>query len=233
MEQRVYSGNVSPNGLADFLVNTFNQGYGNTVAQKMGQGDNVYVQVGILSHSGRRIRGAIGLSIAKTQDGISVTSGQSNWLDFNDPAFTGGIIAGFFFPPLWLFPLARGINNYRLYQDIWDSVDSYCLQAGAKAVGTTTAHGVYCQNCGAVNDENATECAMCGAPLRGAQAGQAPQYQPSTPHYQPSSSAQTQAQGTSSTGPGTVVCPNCGATVSAGKYCSNCAAALPTTSAPS
>jgi len=233
MEQRVYNGNVSPNGLADFLVNSFNQGYGNTVAQKMGQGDNLFVQVGILSHSGRRIRGAIGLSIAKTQDGISITSGQSNWFDFNDPAFTGGIIAGFFFPPLWLFPLARGINNYRLYQDIWDAVDSYCLQAGAKPAGTTTAHGVYCQNCGAVNDENATECAMCGASLRPSYAGQAPQHRPSTPQYRPSGQAQTQAQDATSAGPGMVVCPNCGATVSAGKYCSNCAAALPTSSAPS
>jgi len=232
MEQRIYYGNVSPNGLADYLVNTFNQGYGGTVAQKMGQGDNVFVQVGILSHSGRRMRGAIGLSIAKTHDGISITSGQSNWFDLNDPAFTGGIIAGFFFPPLWLFPLARGINNYRLYQDIWGAVDSYCLQAGAKPGGTTVAHGVYCQNCGAVNDENATECAMCGAPLRPSQASHAPQYRPpAASQYHPSSPAQTQAA--PAPGPGMVVCPNCGQTVSAGKYCSNCAAVLPAAQAPS
>jgi ribosomal protein L32 len=211
MEQRVYQGNISPDGLADYLVNSFNQGYaGDTVAQKVGQGDQVMVQIGRVSHSGR-IRHSIGLSIARVPDGISVSAGQSNWLD--DPAIGGTLIGAIFWPPLLLFPLARGIRNYGLYQDIWQAVDTYCLQAGGRPGNVTATHAVYCQNCGSINEEGVQTCRMCGAPLpvwhpqQGQQ--QAPVYRPPQPPA------------------GQVVCPNCGQTVSAGKYCSNCAAPLP------
>lgn len=209
MERRTYHGNINPSGLADYLVSTFNQGYSDTVTQKIEQGDHLFVQFGTLSHRGRRVRAALGLSISKTADGVSVMTGQSNWFDLDDPVVAGELIAGFFFPPLWLFPLARGISNYRLYQDIWSAVDNYCLQAGARPESATTTHAVYCQNCGAMNDEHAQVCAMCGATLPIAQ-----QDQPRQP--------QSQAQGA----PAMVACPSCGQTVSAGKFCSNCAAPL-------
>jgi hypothetical protein len=54
MEQRIYHGNLSPDGLADYLVQTFNQNYSfagwgssslTTIAQKVGQGDHVLVQI--------------------------------------------------------------------------------------------------------------------------------------------------------------------------------------------
>ena len=76
MELRVYRGNANPNGLADFLVGTFNQGYG-MVAQKVGQGDQVLVQIGHMSHRGwRGIRNTIGVSIVRTPDGVNVGVGQ-------------------------------------------------------------------------------------------------------------------------------------------------------------
>ncbi|HYT34203.1 MAG TPA: zinc ribbon domain-containing protein [Ktedonobacteraceae bacterium] len=209
MERRTYHGNINPSGLADYLVSTFNQEYGDTVAQKIEQGDHLFVQFGSLSHRGRSVRAALGLSISKTVDGVSVVTGQSNWFDLDDPAVVGGLIAGFFFPPLWLFPLARGISNYRLYQDIWSAVDKYCLQAGARPGNATTTHAVYCQNCGAMNDEHAQVCALCGVTLP-----IAPQGQPRQP--------QSQAQAA----PGMIACPRCSQTVSAGKFCSNCAAPL-------
>src|SRR5437764_1065936 len=129
MEQRNYHGNIQPDDLANYLVDMFNQGYGGTVAQKIGQGDHVLVQIGLLSHSGRRIRQSIGLSIARTADGVSVASGQANW--FEDPHLAGSLIGAAFWPPLLLFPFARGINAYGLYQDIWQAVDTFCSQAGA------------------------------------------------------------------------------------------------------
>jgi Double zinc ribbon len=204
MEQRIYHGNISPDALADYLVGMFNQGYGGTVAQKVGQGNQVLVQIGLLSHSGRRIRHSIGVSVARTPDGISVATGQANW--FDDPDLGGSLIGAMWWPPLLLFPLARGINSYALYQDIWQAVDTYCAQAGAMQGGVTTAHAVYCHNCGVVNDEGDQVCRMCGAPLY------APQQRPQPPHYQP-----PQAE---------VVCPRCGQTVSAGNFCNNCAAPL-------
>jgi uncharacterized paraquat-inducible protein A len=148
--------------------------------------------------------------------GIAVATGQSNW--FNDPSLAGGLIGAIFWPPLILFPLARGINNYGLYQDIWQAVDTYCAQAGAIPGTVSAEHAVYCSNCGSINDEDATTCRMCGAPLNAPQ--QVPQYRPSqqAPQYQP---PVQQASGQE-----TVVCPHCGASVAAGNFCSNCAAPL-------
>jgi hypothetical protein len=163
MEQRIYHGNINPDDLANYLVGMFNQGPGGTVAQKIGQGDSILVQIGLLSHSGRRIRQSIGLSIARTPVGISVTSGQANWLD--DPHLGGSLIGALFWPPLLLFPFARGINAYGLYQDIRQAVETFCAQAGARQGETTTAHAVYCQQCGSANQEGARFCQMCGAPL--------------------------------------------------------------------
>lgn len=202
MEQRIYHGNISPDALADYLVGMFNQGYGGTTAQKVGQGNQVLVQIGLLSHSGRQIRHSIGVSIARTPDGVSVATGQANW--FDDPGLGGSLIGALYWPPLLLFPLARGINSYALYQDIWQAVDTYCAQTGAMQGNVTTAHAVYCHNCGVVNDEHEQVCRMCGTPLY------APPKRP--PHYQPSQ--------------GDVVCSRCGQTVSAGNFCNNCAAPL-------
>jgi Double zinc ribbon len=210
MEQRFYHGNIDPNGLADYLVGMFNQGYSAmSVAQKVGQGDHLLVQIARVRHSGR-IRNAIGVSIARTADGISVSTGQSNWLD--DGVIAGGLIGALFWPPLLLFPLARGIRNFAFYQDIWDAVDTYCTQAGATQGNVSTAHGVYCQHCGAVNEEGAEVCAVCRSPLYAGQPQQAPQYRSPAP---------------TATTANTVVCPSCGHTVAAANFCSNCAASLP------
>ncbi len=206
MEQRIYHGNINPDALADYLVGMFNQGYGGTVAQKVGQGNQVLVQIGLLSHSGRRIRHSIGVSIYRTPDGVSVATGQANW--FDDPGLGGSLIGALYWPPLLLFPLARGINSYALYQDLWQAVDTYCAQAGAMQGNVTTAHAVYCHNCGVVNNEGDHVCRMCGASL----------YAPQPPHYQPPPQ-------------GEVVCPLCGQTVSAGNFCNNCAAPLRPTQA--
>jgi hypothetical protein len=244
MEQRVYQGNINPNGLADYLVNTFNQGYGlgpgpgygfnpgygygygpgfsGTMAQKVGQGDNILVQIALLGHHGRRIRSTIGLSITRVPDGVSVATGQSNW--FDAPAMAGGLIGAIFWPPLLLFPLARGIRDYGLYQDVWNAVDTYCTQVGAMQASSTTAHGVYCPRCGAVNDEDAPACAMCGTPLASSFQGQP---QPtSVPNDLRNDFPSQSPQSPPAAAAERIICPACGQTVSGGKFCSNCGAPL-------
>ncbi len=224
MEQRFYHGNIDPNGLADYLVNNFGSGYyRRTMAQKVGQGDHLLVQIATVRSSGR-IRNSLGVSIGRTADGITVSTGQSNWID--ESVIGTSIIGALFWPPLLLFPLARGIRSYTMYQDIWNAIDTYCAQVGATQGNVTDAHAVYCRNCGSMNEENATECAVCGAPLHagaGQPQQQAPQYRPPTPQYQP-----PMPNATTNATASTVVCPSCGHTVAAANFCSNCAAPLPT-----
>ena len=199
MEQRTYQGNVSAQGLAAYLVNTFNTG-AYTVAQQVGQGDHLLVQIGHGRHVGLRgVRHAIGVSIVRTPDGLTVGVGQSNWMNLSDPALGGTLIGAIFFPPLLVFPLLRGIRNLALYQDIWNAIDGYCLQAGATQGGTTVAHGIQCPRCGVMNHEEARYCTTCGAALQEQPAPVAAEY---------------------------VTCSECHHRVSAGRYCSNCGAAL-------
>jgi hypothetical protein len=217
MEERVYQGNIDPNALADYLVSTFNQnfnyvGYGNrytTMAQKVGQGDHLLVQIARARAWSGRIRGSLGVSISRVPGGISVSSGQSNWL--SDPGLAGTLIGAIFWPPLLIFPLIRGVSSFGFYQDVWNVIDTYCNQAGATLGSTTTMHGVYCNHCGAMNDEGVEICHNCDAPLH---APSAP------PAYQPPPAPQPQSS------PATVTCPNCGQQVHDGKFCSNCAAPL-------
>ncbi|MDQ6662291.1 MAG: zinc ribbon domain-containing protein [Chloroflexota bacterium] len=217
MEQRIYHGNIDLNGLADYLVNMAGQFSRRYTAQKIGQGDHLMVQIGRMSSRGY-MRHAIGVSISKLADGIGVAVGQANWLD---PSIGGTLVGAIFWPPLLLFPLARGIRGYQMYQDIWDAIDMYCTQAGASIGQTTTSHAVYCQHCGAVNEEDAQVCSICGSPLPASP----PVYtaQP-TGQGQAAQSMSQPAQSYSSNEQ--VACPQCGHIVPAANFCNNCGASL-------
>ena len=216
MEDRIYQGNIEPDALANYLVSTFGQ-YQDLVAQKLGQGNNLLVQIGRVRGWSGNVRGAIGVSISRVPGGIRVTTGQSSWLDLSDGNIAALAIGALFFPPLIIFPLMRGIRGYELYQDIWDTIDEYCTQNSAVPGAATTTHALYCRNCGAVNDESAQQCYLCGTPLHTTQTDQPPLYTPpqehapATPYYVPS----------------TVTCPKCGAVVPRTKYCGNCGSELP------
>ncbi|GAC1365442.1 MAG: hypothetical protein NVS2B12_26220 [Ktedonobacteraceae bacterium] len=205
MEERIYNGNIDPQGLANHVVDVFNRG-GDMVAQQTGQGDQIFVQVGRVSIWSGSFRGAIGVSIARRSDGLHVVTGQSSWLDLKDPAISGSLLGAIFFHPLLLFPLVRGFRNFTLTQDLWRAIDDYCTQAGATTGSTTSTHTAYCPRCGAVNPGDAQQCYLCDASLAGAQPGPL-MPQEATPHP--------------------VSCPRCGETVYAGKFCSNCGTQLP------
>jgi ribosomal protein L40E len=207
MEERIYNGNIDPQGLANHIVDVFNQGR-DIVAQQTGQGDQIFVQVGRLSIWSGSFRGALGVSIARRADGLHVVAGQSTWLDLKEPAVSGSLIGGLFFHPLLLFPLVHGLRNFALSQNLWRVIDDYCTQAGATASSSTSTNTVYCPRCGAVNPGDTQQCYLCDGPLVGARPGP-----PLTPDLQPTLTA--------------VICPRCDATVYAGKFCSNCGSELP------
>lgn len=219
MEQRIYHGRIEPNALADYLVGVFNQNpgypghhnYHHTMAQRVGQGEHVLVQIMHTSDwSGRG--GSLGVNISRIAGGVSVSMGQSNWLDLDDTGLAGMLLGALFFPPLLIFPLVQGLSHSTFYQDVWDAIDAYCMRAGSRPGGANAPQGFYCPYCGSLNHPGATHCHACDAPFNFAPPSQASQQPPASKQPAPSTE--------------NVVCPTCGATVAATKFCGNCAAPL-------
>lgn len=144
MEQRTYQGDVSPNGLADFLV----QHYGNQdrlQAQKLGQGDALAVQIGEEHHHHEgNLRHALTLGIHRAtgdEPGIVVTMGQQQWITPQMAAYAAmmGLISVLVTP--WalfalLWPVSHLLGSRALPGDVWNSVETYVLSQGGSLAQT-------------------------------------------------------------------------------------------------
>lgn len=238
MDQRMYYGNIEPQALADYLVGAFNQppyySRHQTMAQKIVQGERIYVQImhtGDWSSSGHR---ALGVHIERCAGGVVVNMGASDWLDLNEAGLAGMLLGILLFPPLLLFPLIQGLSQSTFTQDVWTAIDAYCLQATPRPGGAP--RGFYCSYCGAFNHPQATSCHNCHAPFNFAQpqppeqAAQ-PAPAPQTPDEMPvsqerESEAAANVEQAANSSPSFVICPNCKATVLETNFCGNCAAPL-------
>ncbi len=130
MQQRVYRGNVSPQDLADFLVQHY-ASQPNVQAQRLGQENSVLVQIGYGDRL-EKMRHAVTVAIAGTQDeaGITVTMGQRQWItpeEAEHAAFWGVLFA-------LLFPLSEAISSTTLPGDIWSQIETFAVSQGAVQV---------------------------------------------------------------------------------------------------
>lgn len=240
MDQRVYYGNIDPNALADYLVGIFHQQPPvyyqppRTMAQKIKQGERIYVQImqtGDWSGHGHR---ALGIHIARIAGGVSVEMGSSDWLNLDETDLAGMLLGALFFPPLLLFPLIHGLTGSNFSQDVWNTIDVYCMQAGGGRQGGARApQGFYCTYCGAFNHPGAPYCHACHAPFNFAppqapepsaqRAEEPPAPAPQEPAPQPEVSTD---QTSGDAAPALVICPACHAEVAPANFCGNCAAPL-------
>jgi hypothetical protein len=143
MEQRTYHGNVSAEGLADFLAQHYGAQH-NVQAQRFGEGDSLLVQIGY-GDDPAHIRHAVTIAVAATKDeqpGIVVTMGQRQWItpDEAEHAAFWGLLAVILTP--WvlfalLWPLSEVISSSTLPGDIWSSVEAYAASQGATNTAAT------------------------------------------------------------------------------------------------
>src|SRR5206468_2960789 len=101
MEQRTYRGNVSPEGLADYLIQHYNS-QEHMRAQKLGQGDALVVQVGH-DHDHKEIHNAVTVGIHRApgnNNELVVTMGTQQWITPQMAGYAAmmGLIAVLFTP---------------------------------------------------------------------------------------------------------------------------------------
>ncbi len=181
MEERTYHGDLNPDELANALLAQFNQG--GFVAQQLGQGERVLVQIGKRDRR-RGIENALAVNIVKTPDGVNVALGQQQWLDAAADLAQAGL--GALFNPWSLLgnlgEIARDVGSFSLPSQVWQAVDNYCKSAGARLGGSTAQMTVKCAYCGAANPAGAPVCSACGAGLGDVQPIYCPQCGQAAPH---------------------------------------------------
>ncbi len=137
MEQRVYHGEVSPAGLADFLVERYDP-QPDLQAQTLGEGDSLLVQVG-RGDLPEKIRHAVTVAITRApgdEPGVVVTMGQQQWFSPHMAGFAAamGLVSALVTP--WalfalLWPVSDLIGSATLPGDIWNAIDLHMASRGA------------------------------------------------------------------------------------------------------
>ena len=142
MEQRIYHGNLTSEGLADYLVQRFDP-QSDLQAQKIGQGDSLVVQIG-RGDVPEEIKHAVTVGITRAADseqGIVVTMGQQQWISPKMATYAAMIgLIGVLITPWALFgllwPVSELIGSRTLPGEIWSAVETYALSQGATLAQT-------------------------------------------------------------------------------------------------
>ncbi len=139
MEQRIYHGTVTPQALADYLVQHYNS-QEKMRAQRIGEGDNLVVQVGY-DHDHKDIRNAITIGIHPAPGNagdLAVTMGEQQWIT---PQLAGYAVmmglVGLLVTPWALFALLWPVSElfaaHALPGDIWNTIEVFTMTQGAVA----------------------------------------------------------------------------------------------------
>ena len=165
MEQRTYRGEIDPEALADALVAQFDGG--DLMAQRVGRGDHVLVQIASRDWGWGGPQTALTVGIARVEGGVEVSLGQQRWLGAVADLAQTGLMA--LVNPISLITriddVARSISGLTLPQQVWEAVEHYCESVGASLGLRAEETMVTCPYCGVANPIGAPKCSACGAPL--------------------------------------------------------------------
>ena len=166
MDQKTYHGEIDPQELGDVLVSHFDQG--DLTARKTGRPDRVVVQI---STSGHRHwddpHTSLAVTIAKAEDGVTVTVGEQQVLGVAADLVKTGI--GALLNPMSLLgeidDIARNVSKLNLPDQVWKVVEEYCRSVGAGLGLAPDKVLVTCPFCGAGNPIGVGKCPHCGGSL--------------------------------------------------------------------
>lgn len=165
MDQRIYHGKITPDDFARSLIAHFNRG--NLRVQQIGSGDEVAVQ--IASRQGAESGGqtALGISLQKVEDGVSVQTGRQAW--FGVAASLGFTAIAAIRNPFSLInridDLAQDIEYIQLTDEVWRVIDLTAQSLNAGHELSERLRRLVCDYCNTPNPVGEPSCIACGAPL--------------------------------------------------------------------
>lgn len=137
MKQRIYHGDVTPEALADYLVQQYDSRH-DMHAQKLGSGDSFIVQTAQGEHANEKEHAlSIAITLAPGEaPGVAIILGQQQWLTPGMAGYTAmmGLIALLVTP--WvlfalIWPASHVIETAMMPNDIWNTIDTFMASKGA------------------------------------------------------------------------------------------------------
>ena len=165
MERRIYHGNLSINSIARALVARFNRG--NLIAQQTKSGEYLVVQIASSRYARSGGQTALGVTLQKNEDGVTVQIGKQSWLgiaaSIGQTAFTAirnpwALIGR-------LDDVAQDLENLSLDEQVWNVIEEVARTAGATHELSERLRSLSCEYCGVANPVGEPRCIACGAPL--------------------------------------------------------------------
>ncbi len=165
MEQKIFHGQMSPGDLANALVAEFNGG--GLVAQRVGEGEKIAVQVATQRRRQSGGRTAMTVVLSDHEDGVVVSIGQQEWLGI---AASLGKTALQVIQNPWqivnrLDDVAADINSIQLEKRIWEVINHVAASAGVSTRISERLRTVACSYCDYANAVGDGACNACGAPM--------------------------------------------------------------------
>lgn len=165
MEERIFHGSISPDDLANHLVAHFTRA--NLRAFKMGDDDQLAVQITTSDIPSAGGQTALSVHIQKVEDGVFVKVGQQTYLGL---AASLGKTAFMALRNPWsllgrLDDLAQDFENAQLSDEVWRQIDAYAHSVGAGQELSERLRRIVCGYCGSANPVGEPSCIACGAPL--------------------------------------------------------------------
>ena len=164
VEQRAYHGEIDPLAMAEALALQFDSGTTRSRWVKLRDG-GATVQVWTPRVETDDPVLTLTLRITPTPTGIVATMSEEHLLGVGADLAKTGLKA--LLRPITLLTelddVARNLRKFRLHDELWAAVESYCRLHGS--AGKATLSHVICPYCGTPNPVGRLTCSACQAPL--------------------------------------------------------------------
>lgn len=169
MDQRIYHGKITPDDFARNLMAHFNRG--NLRVQQIGSGDEIAVQIASRLGANSGGQTALGISLQRVEDGVSVQTGKQAW--FGVAASLGMTAIAAIRNPFSLInridDLAQDLEYIQLTDEVWRVIDGTARSLNAGHELSERLRRLVCDYCDTPNPVGEPSCVACGAPLGGVQ----------------------------------------------------------------